>query len=216
MALVPDRCIPSTKSAGVETFLPTFCTTTLPMFMPTVPKSEIARVDHNPSSIWRNGPRFLGRPISVRRSPRFLSFTLPWAMSRYQYALHRVSCAQGPDGIVRHCTTGSSDSVPHEPRRRSRRRAEHLLVLHTLLQPFHESDIHPSPLAVNADGDAHTLEHVGERRACERKSLSRVLGSRQASPLRRCQSMKRPGRETLGPSGGSRYRWPTLGWSVPR
>ena len=47
----------------------------------------------------------------------------------------------------------------------------HRLVLHTPPQPFHEHVVHPSPLAVHADGNVCALEHVDERRAGELRPL---------------------------------------------
>ena len=54
-------------------------------------------------------------------------------------------------------------------------RQVHLLVLHTAPQPFHEHVVHPSPLAVPADGHSCALEHVGERRAGELRTFGRCL-----------------------------------------
>jgi len=91
----------------------------------------------------------------------------------------------------------------------------HILVLDSAApQTLDENVVHPSPLAVHADGNAMVLEHACERlggehwaswsvlkisgvpkrctascRASIQKSLSRVFDTRQDSTRRECQSM---------------------------
>ena len=108
--------VPVQQAAEVSSKTMKFSTRSMRLHLPHTPFSTVS-MSTTPG---RSGPRLLDRSMPSS-APCGSPASRCLGPNRCQHAPHRVSGAQGPDGDARHYRTGSSG---HEPRPRSRRRAD--------------------------------------------------------------------------------------------